>query len=69
MSSRGDIRKVIRKARRRGWVILGVAANSASHHVLEWKDGTRITASASPSDNRSTRNFMADMKRVERNCP
>jgi len=63
------MRKLLRKAKRRGWKIIGVATHSLSHNVLEWTDGTRVTASATPSDHRSFKNFIADMKRVEQNTP
>lgn len=63
------MRKALRKAKRRGWVLLDNRDNSSTHHILEWKDGTRLTMGSSPSDHRAMKNFMADMRRVERNAP
>ena len=67
MSTRGDLRKLIRRAKRRGWKVVELARKrSATHHMLEWTDGTRISAALTPSDRRSTSNFIADLRRVER---
>ncbi len=62
MSARGDFRKVLRMAKRKGWKI--IATNP--HYILEWTGGQRVTASLSPSCSHAVRNFLADMKRIER---
>jgi hypothetical protein len=66
MSTQGDIRKVVRKAIRRGWRDVSKARRRASHIQLEWTDGTRVTASSTPSCYRAMKNFMADISRTER---
>lgn len=62
MSAKGDFRKLIRKARRRGWKLV----ETNPHLILEWTDGQRITAAGTPSDHRGRLNFVADLKRIER---
>jgi len=62
MSTTGDFRKLVRKARRRGWKLV----ETNPHFILEWVDGRRVTAARTPSDYRGVLNFLADLKRIER---
>jgi hypothetical protein len=69
MSTRGDIRKAMKLALRRGWVSISAERKMKNcHHILEWTNGQRVTASFTPSDHRAMRNFLADMRRIERNA-
>ncbi len=65
MSTKGDIRKVVRSAIRRGWLDVGAGRKSAHFH-LKWVDGTHLTASFTPSCRRAVKNFEADLRRVEK---
>lgn len=57
------MKKVVKAAVKRGWKHM---AKSGNHYMLQWKDGTRVTASLTPSDHHATANAAADFKRVER---
>jgi len=65
MSMRGDMTKAIRKAVKHGWTATQSKRNG--HILLIWKNGERVTASLSPSCGRAVKNFIADLKRVEKN--
>jgi hypothetical protein len=62
MSKTTEMRKAIRKARKRGWTVV----QSKRHYLLTWVNGGRVTASLSPSNQSGIRNFLADMRRVEK---
>ena len=62
MSTKGDVRKLLKKAQRRGWAVTSIYPR----HRLQWTDGTGIVMSNTPSCNRAGKNFMADLKRAER---
>ena len=62
MSTSSEMRKHIRKAKRRGWSVM----QTKTHYALTWKNGKRVTASLSPSNSRGVYNFLADMRREER---
>jgi len=63
MSTSSEMRKLIRKAKKRGW---SVTQNKRSgHFALTWVNGERVIASLSPSNDRGVKNFLADMRRVE----
>jgi len=66
MSARGDMRKIIRRATKRGWRRVDVPGQGARHYAFEWTNGARVTVSASPSCPRAIKNAEADMRRVER---
>jgi len=38
----------------------------SGHFILTWVNGGRVTASLSPANERGIKNFLADMRRVER---
>ena len=62
MSTKGDVRKLLKKAQRRGWVVTAIYP----HHKLQWIDRTRVVMSNTPSCGRAEKNFIADLKRIER---
>jgi hypothetical protein len=63
--SRKDTRKIMRQATKRGWRDVSEEYRSSGHYHLEWLDGSRITASYSPSCHRASKNLAADLRRVE----
>lgn len=58
-----EVRKVIKDAIRRGWVRV---KEKKRHIVLRWTNGKCVTISSSPSDVRSHKNMLADIRRAER---
>ena len=67
MSLKGDMKKLLRAALKRGWRdVTGAKKRGSVHHVLEWTDGTQIRASYTPSDHHAIKNCAADMRRVEK---
>jgi len=67
MSARGDMRKIVKAAIKRGWRNIGKEQNRKTvHYIFEWTDGTRVTASVTPSCDHAVKNFIADMRRAER---
>ena len=66
MSTRGDLRKVVRGAIRRGWRVTPRTRKQRSHIHLEWIDGARIAVASTPSCCRAFKNVVADMNRIER---
>lgn len=66
MSRNKDMRKLIRAATKRGWVVDKYASKRTSHNVLRWKDGTRIFLSLTPSCHHAVKNAEADLRRVEK---
>lgn len=64
MSTQGDLKKILRAAKKRGWTELPLS--KSAHIRLEWTNGRRITVSATPSDSHAVRNVQGDMRRVER---
>jgi len=67
VSGKGDMRKLVHSAIKRGWRdITGERKRKSIHYVLEWIDGTRVYASATPSCSHAVKNCAADLARVER---
>ncbi len=67
MSLKGDMKKLVRAALKRGWRdARGDRKRSSVHYVLEWTDGTQIRASSTPSDNHAVKNCAADLRRIEK---
>ena len=64
MSTSTEVRKEIRKAKKRGWSV--TQSKRSGHFILTWVNGGRVTASLSPANERGIKNFLADMRRVER---
>ena len=64
MSLRGDMKRLVRSAAKRGWQV--VQSKRGSHHILTWTDGSRVITSFTPSDDHAVKNATADIKRVER---
>lgn len=65
MSTRGDIRKIIRDAKRRGWV--DVTDNKTRGHTrLKWTTGATVSIAITPSDHHAAANIKADLRRAER---
>jgi len=62
MSKRGDMKRLVKDAVGRGWVSM----QRRDHYKLQWKDGTVIITSLTPSDHHALKNARADLKRVER---
>ena len=62
MSRATEMRKAIRKAKKRGWTVV----QTKKHYALTWKEGGRVTASLSPSCKNAFKNVIADMRRVEK---
>ncbi len=62
MSIKADMKRVIKAAVKRGWVVL----TSSPHYLLEWKDGRRVYASLTPSCSHAPKNCAADLRRVEK---
>jgi len=62
MSTSNEMRKLIRKAKKDGWSVM----RTKKHYLLTWKNGGRVTASLTPANNRGIKNFLADMRRVEK---
>ena len=67
MSLKKDMKKLVRSAIQRGWRDVTLDRKRGSiHYVLEWTDGTRVWASATPSCTHAVKNCAADLQRVER---
>tara|TARA_Y100000034_G_C6739841_1_gene328244 strand:- start:377 stop:577 length:201 start_codon:yes stop_codon:yes gene_type:complete len=66
MSTKGDLRKLVKKAVKRGWKKLD--SGRRIHVVLEWTNGARVTSSLTPSDHHAVKNFEADMRRIEKDA-
>ena len=67
MSAKGDMKKLVRSAVKRGWRDATLDKKRGSvHHVLEWTDGTIVRASATPSVSHAVKNCAADLRRVEK---
>jgi hypothetical protein len=73
MSTEGDQKKMIKAAKKRGWVVAdtnakkGAKRRKSNKHIrLQWTDGQRVTISSTPSDSHAIRNAEADLKRIER---
>ena len=64
MSTRGDFKKMMKAAKRRGW--LEVSTSQNAHVKLRWVNGACLTISTTPSDYRAFRNIEADLRRIER---
>jgi len=64
MSTSTEVRKEIRKAKKRGWTV--TQNKKTNHYTLIWKNKGRVTASCSPSNAMGVKNFLADMRRVEK---
>jgi|APSaa5957512535_1039671.scaffolds.fasta_scaffold373557_2 hypothetical protein len=67
MSLKGDMKKLVRSATKRGWrdVTCEKKRNSV-HYVLEWTDGTKVYVSCTPSCHHAIKNCAADLRRVEK---
>ena len=49
MPGKGDMKKLVRSAVKRGWRdVTSERKRKSIHYVLEWTDGTRVYASATP---------------------
>lgn len=59
---KGDFRSLIKAAEERGWVV----KRQTGHIVLVWKNGRKMTMSASASDHRAWFNARAVMRRIEK---
>ena len=64
MSTRGDMRKLVRAAIARGWKI--VPAVRRNHTMLEFSNGKRVTVSDTPSDHHAYMNARKDFERAEK---
>lgn len=65
--SNKDIRNLILEAMDRGWVYKGI--NSRGHHKIQWVNGWYVQVSNSPSEYRTIKNTLLQIRRVERNHP
>jgi len=64
---KGDMKKLVRSAVKRGWRdVTSERKRKSIHYVLEWTDGTRVYASATPSCSHAVKNCAADLARVEK---
>lgn len=64
MSLRGDMKRLVRSAIKRGWQI--AQSKRGQHSTLTWTDGSKVVVSSTPSDSHAIANATADLKRVER---
>lgn len=65
-SNSKDMDKLVRDAIKRGWKRVRKGGKKRAHHLLEWKDGTQVTLSLTPSCGRAVKNSRADLRRAER---
>ncbi|UAK38397.1 hypothetical protein K8O93_00930 [Gordonia bronchialis] len=64
MTSRSDVRALIKRAKKRGWV-LDASKGKGGHHRLRFPPtGDVVTVSATPSDYRSIKNAEALINRI-----
>jgi len=64
VSLRGDMKRLMQSATKRGWQI--AQSRRGSHYLMEWINGSKVTASLTPGDYRALKNCAADIKRVEK---
>jgi len=57
-----QMRQMIERARKAGYVYLGLRNNGHPH--LRWEDGTTVTIPATPSDTRGIRNAVSQLERT-----
>jgi hypothetical protein len=60
---RHDLAQLLRQARARGW---RVTPTRRGHWRLQYRTGALVFAAGSPSDPRSLKNLVADLRRAER---
>ena len=61
MSARGDFRKLVQQAIKRGWR----EVRHNRHQVLVWRTGENLVVPQSASDQRAIKNLRAEMRRIE----
>ena len=65
MGFRKDMKQLVMRAKKRGWIELGTP-HSSNHYQLEWLDRTVVRASRTPSCHHAIRNALADLIKVEK---